>query len=90
MSARLAALALVTYDLDVAEAVRVAKEHIGNGTTWVAVEELARYLKGCWTLSLAATAAGSSEERVVAAVLMNFANAGTAAVCRRIARGVFK
>lgn len=89
MSARLAASALVTYDADVAEAIRNARVG-GESPTWNAAEELAGYLRGCWTLSLAAAAAGTSEEKVVAAVLLYFVGAGTSAVCRSIARRAFK
>jgi hypothetical protein len=91
MSARLAAAALVTYDADIADAVRkIHEEQGGKRATWSAAESFAAYLRGCWTLSLAAHAAGTTEEKVVAALLLYFVCAGTSTVCRGIARRAFK
>lgn len=91
MSARLAATALVMYDVKIANEVRkVHASRTGGGPSWRAAEEFATFVRGCWTLALAAHAAGTTEEKVVAALLLYFVGAGPSAVCRGIARRAFK
>ena len=50
---------------------------------------LAEALRGTWTLSMAAAAAGVSEQQVVAAVLQHHTRCGTAVVCQRYAKAAF-
>ncbi|MHA6848913.1 hypothetical protein [Ralstonia syzygii] len=90
MTAKKAAEALLMYDADVTERYREVmrrdeRSDIKNAgyEEW---KEFAFYLKGLWTLSMVAHAAGVTEEQVVAALLKEY---GTVSVARGITKLVF-
>lgn len=86
MSGRMAANALLFHDQDVN--AKLADLN-ARGPLDVRREEwvdFARYLYGLWTFSLAAAAAGVTEDQVAAAMLTWFSKAGSSAVCRDIVK----
>jgi hypothetical protein len=89
MSGKIAASALLTHDLDVNAKLSELNE---RGPLEVPREEwveFVRYLRGLWTLTLAADAGGVSEEQVATAMLTWFTRAGSSVACRGIAKEAF-
>lgn len=89
MSAKIAAAALVRHDPDIAERLKAFAQRRKVNVFSVRhheYEDFAAYLYGRWTVSLAAEAAGVTEEQVIWAVLTYHARAGTSIVCRGIAK----
>lgn len=86
MSAKSAAAALIEFDVDAAALLPAAGEYLD----WDGAIALGKALRGTWTLSLAAAAAGVSEQQVVAAVLQHHTRCGTSLVCQGHAKNAFK
>lgn len=79
MSAKRAANALFSLDLEIAEKWKDSHDHVLNHDE---ATELVIYLRGLWTVTLAAESAGVSEGQVIAAVLHNHFRVGTLMVCQ--------
>jgi hypothetical protein len=86
MSARRAAAALIEFDVSAAALLPPTGERLDEEGAIV----LGRALRGTWTLSLAAAAAGVTEQQVVAAVLQHHTSCGTSLVCQGYAKTAFK
>ncbi|MBR8114450.1 hypothetical protein KDX10_32935 [Burkholderia cenocepacia] len=88
MSGKRAAAALMQCDVDLAERIRSIEEKrsITAFVSHAEYEQLARELFGLWTVSMAAAAAGVTEEQTVAALLQWHTHAGSSLVCQGIAR----
>ncbi|MFC3468838.1 hypothetical protein ACFOHT_03050 [Massilia oculi] len=78
MSAKIAAAALIQFDVDAAAMLPTSGEVLDD----VGAIALGKALRRTWTLSLAAAAAGVSEQQVVAAVLQHHTRCGTSLVCQ--------
>lgn len=78
MSAKIAAAALIQFDVDAAAMLPTSGEVLDD----VGAIALGKALRRTWTLSLAAAAAGVSEQQVVAAVLQHQTRCGTSLVCQ--------
>jgi len=85
----MAAAALVRHDTDVAarlDELNGRAPYQVRHEEWV---EFGQYLGGFWTFSLAAEAAGVTEQQLCTAILSWFGKAGTSVVCQGIAKAVF-
>lgn len=85
MSAKSAAAALIEFDVDAAALLPPADEFLNHE----GAVALGKILRGTWTLSVAAAAAGVTEQQVVAAVLQHHTRCGTALVCQGYAKNAF-
>jgi hypothetical protein len=86
MSAKSAAAALIQFDVDAAALLPSSDEMLDDEGAIA----LGKALRGTWTLSLAAAAAGVSEQQVVAAILQHHTRCGTSLVCQGYAKSAFK
>lgn len=86
MSAKNAAEALIAFDVDIAERYHtlVAQRWEAGHEEWT---EFVRHIRGCWTLAMAAQAAGVTEQQVATALLTN--KYGTAIASRGIVSAAF-
>ena len=93
MTAKAAALALVTFDTDLACEV----SYLNTGDYWwieggarERQEAVLKYCAGTWTLSLAAASAGVTETQVLVALAKNHLHCGTQVVCEGVVKNLLK
>lgn len=86
MSAKSAAAALIEFDVDAAALMPSSDELLDRDGAIA----LGKALRGTWTLALAASAAGVTEQQVIAAVLQHHTHCGTFLVCQSYAKTVFE
>lgn len=80
MSAKTAADALMSHDVDFANSVRNLPADVN--AQGPAAAALVRETAGTWTLTLAAAAAGVEENQVLAALVQNYIRPSTAPAAR--------
>lgn len=85
MTGKRAAAALMQFDLDLAAEVATLDAQ-DCALSWDEAESFARHAFGLWTLSLAAAAAGVTEEMTIAALMYNHLRVGTNLVCQGVAK----